>query len=974
MTGNATPVRRLATPPSPGRDGLAWLPAVLRQHWADYRLGDLVPGLSESSSQRAIKVLDAHFVPATGERREIIRALERLLSDRSEEIAQIPILEPAGGRLDLTAMPGWPATAMRVACEADALSLDSPPTFGALLAVPFVSASDVLTAVCVVEVLARGPEGAPAPPPAPSDDGLLATDALGVELASCIVDLLGMPHDRAAAIAARLGATSRRVPTLADIGQDLGLSYERARQLVFLASRRLQMEKPALVSVEVLRTVLVAAAAAGSIALAATLGRLTRDAQRLSDLIANLGDVRLADLISKSAQELDARFRRDVRILVHDSGAIAIARVVGVLEEWDCTQEEVAWACGGDDTVSIVDDIAMTTSDNSLAVVSVRRGLGAHTPLTVASAYGACSRGLRARGLRAVPTLDEFRQLLLHHPSLEVVGDEVRSAATPTQPTGLDEVLLELIGMAPGGLGSAHLLADGAARYGYSRNSALQYCNSSPVLDLACAGVYRRRGKCFDLSLAEELRSHASGPARWAQWGWLDRERFWALSSLVESGIRPALPRDVEALLAGRTFSLQGIDRSLLGTVDFSVEGTVKIDRPGAAEPLDSIRHLLEFRIGEDPRLTVIDVEDREGGERKPADIDSCVLHDGEWCQVIHVDQRLLDGSPCLMPAVLVPRELRMGQEVSLTASGCSTPMILGREPIGGALRGLGACLAELGVAAGAWLRVFVWADSLDITLLGRVSQAGVDELMVAIGLVAGGSHPQPVAAAASALGLARHSSRRDVVAALRRRRRPDLARMALRARVQDPVEVPDGEGRLLVTIDERGRAVVGGPEGIVAPAPPHALARMVPFGLNWVAGLPETDDALWARWVEALLRLLVADIASRGHVFQVQEGRWTCDERSYPRLLEAMESVKLEAGLQASIPSMPAGSFPTTGLGFVQLFRGATEKGLTSFAFHAGEIIVTWRHGQECQIPLHRILELADGDRSSSLPLVSGR
>ena len=930
-----------------GTVGVPWLPRTLRDRWLTETLGSAIPDVAPGIASVTAADLDETFSPPPRVTRLLIAALVKWMDSRGEAICDVPVASPVSARLDVSNMSGWAHAVLVAWSGGEILELDRPPTFGELSTITAVRGRDVLEAACLVEAALKA-----ALPSHASDRRRLEEDEpsalLADELREWMIEQLGLDPERADALVARFGVAPDDTPTLAQVGDRLGVTRERIRQIIGRVEAGLAEHRPRFSGVDRLRAALLGARQRGALSVAASLAEVTSDPPRLAAFLALIGERRLASLIRDSSRPLDPEFIRAARQLVHKSGAATVDRLMAALDGWSFDREEFLYAYGGDREIRVVDSVAVSLRREAALATGLKKALSATNPQSIVAAYPGALRLLRFRNAPVLPTLEEFKTFLLTSPEFSVEGEAVTSLSSAPEPEGLEALLLRAIDNSEAGLVDRDSLARYARGRGYSEASVQQYGSYSPVLELACTGVFRRRGAMVDFGRAEQMRRELGRRSRWAPWGWLGPDRFWIQCRITEDGLKPRPPRDLLELLLGRSFPTLAVDRTELGLLKFDHQGSVVWALQPSVDNLREESSVLEFRVGAHPSVALLSGESADDEDQYPGDVDGCVLVEGRWWMVVHVDEALLEGAACLLPNVLVSRlGLGFGDEAELLCDGGASARVR-REAHAGVLIGLGARLRASGVAPGWWVRIAIAPSRLDLHQLGRTSMGTAEDLMVRVGLDSDAGPPKLFRAIGSALGLGGISDRGDVVAALHRRGRPDLARLAERAHQRRGSSGSGSVASLSVMRDGEDLVVRDACGRLMAARPGGTPGGTSPIGLNWVevgeaAGAP--NDPVWQRWISAYVRAWFSAVTSQPVTFELDGRDWLLGSRRFPRLVEAMEAVDV-AGGTGVLPVSTNVCFPETGLGFIHALREAASAGLRTLTVTQDGVVCQWNRG----------------------------
>lgn len=433
-------------------------------------------------------------------------------------------------------------------------------------------------------------------------------------------------------------------------------------------------------------------------------------------------------------------------------------------------------------------------------------------------------------------------------------------------------------------------------------------------------------------------------------------------AGIANDTLRPSPPADVELLLRGRSFVVYAADRTSLGNMKFSEEGVVvfdwNADNVGTPEDQKSLHVFVVGRLsGSVVRLTAAVGED----DAYPGDVDGCVLVDGRWWLVIAVDEELLAGDTCLVPLSLIKGVVgALGEETVLSWEG-SNSVRLRREPHCGVVAGLGACVRSLGHSPPRWIRIAFTPLGLKMEPLGSPDAGTREDLLARVGLSSAISGRPYFSAIGGALGLGANQDRRDVLAAFRRRGRPDLVALAERTPGVSPPRQSAQD--LLVQLDAKaGDVIVTDRDG--RPLEPVSVATIGgprPLGLEWKirqhgGGSFALRDSIWARWVTAVLRAWLVANCAEPLTFRIEGDGWVYRGIRFARLLDAFEAVDVPDCATMALPLLE-NYCPPTGLGFVNLITDAVASGLREVVISDAGVLAFWADGSSTGGPFSMAL-----------------
>jgi hypothetical protein len=674
------------------------------------------------------------------------------------------------------------------------------------------------------------------------------------------------------------------------------------------------------------------------------------DPHAMSRLAFLTGDGALKNLIDECYEPPPRGFIEGARAFVKELGVVSAVSAIATMPGWTADVSDLIFACAGDPEIMLTNgDVLCVDRLDSVPVTGVRKALSIMNPMPWPAAFGAAARALKSQGL-PLPTLDDARVLF---EMIGLVDDRDRCRAPGSKvlrSRGLDEALSEII-TEFGGLATRRQINDAAAERGYSPNSSNLRTSLSPLVEFACSGVFRCRGKRFDIHRAECLRREEGvHRSRWAFWGWLDDARLWIEAVIENDTVRIAAPGDTGDLLRGRTFALFGPDRTDLGelTLDDSLSGTTR--ELASTYCFEATRAVMEFNVSRGrtaqvfPGESILDDTD-------PGSVDGCVLVAGKWGYVVHVDAHLLHGDFLRLPGVLASRTgLEVGDEARFV-DRCGSAVRIRREPHGAIIEGAEIALSRQGAHPGDRALIVPSRGTVDIVRIEQAEIGTTADLLSRLGIRTGQRGESPFTLLAAAMGESQPSDRARVAAAFRHRGRRDLAELteslpyatsgrSASARLILDAALLCSDGEQIAIEQASGSQVI---------ASSKVVDEEAPLGLSWLpmeGSLPDADQ-IWCRWVRAVIRSWAKAADSGAICLELCGTEWK-SECGTGSLLEVLEAVGGSGRPKSfELPQATEPMVPRTGLGFQVLLHDAVVTGISSLRITKAGWSTDWANGR---------------------------
>ena len=796
---------------------------------------------------------------------------------------------------------------------------------------------------------------------------------LASEVTSALRDILG-DRRRGELVASRLGLSGRRL-TLAQMGDALGVSRERARQVARDATDEFISRRP------VLRCL-------GSIELGVF--ENSHHARAITDILAehglesagnekwgliwlarSYGYKRLAaELTQHEPVAFEQQFLLELRKVVRQRGAISLDSLLAELNEagWDLTRDQLVAASKAVKGLKFADGILVAAANDSVVVTALKKALSVSPRMHLLSLLNAVVRVQQSRSSSSVISIEELSAFLRDGPALaQDTGDgwyrSLMQQTAEEELEGIELEIFELIEASPDGLISRGRLADELVGLGYSTHSATQYMSYSAIVDFACSGVFRLRGRSFNAGAAESIRRSLSSRAGWTPWGWAGFDAVWLITTARDGNVHLRLPAEIANLMAEKGFQGVFADGTTVGQIEVSSDLEF-----GLPDFLGTGRVALEVKLFPEPQMILIPLGDsHDSAEAYPGEVDGCVLRNGGWQFVVEVGEPTLGGDRVLVPSALLRK---WGFEIGDKASihGARGQLILEFLPHAGHIRPLDGELKSLGATEGDRVTVGIDKDKLRLKYIGSTNQqrGTTEDLLIRLGVPPAEATGNVWAVMGSALGFSGARDRLSIADLLRRRERPDLARLAADSRearvekavsenwlhsgrlVSDPTQLAfkasDGVLHVAVGLAEGGGGNV--PSGV----------RRGPLGLLWsrigqTAANPDGPgstavDNEWVRWARAFVLILGA--AHDAPIKLTTDGvMWAADQLQYTELIDALEAIAYSHPVAGPIPSSDDEYFPPSAFAFRRLAREARQAGLRELDFTANGIVAVGAGGR---------------------------
>jgi hypothetical protein len=410
-------------------------------------------------------------------------------------------------------------------------------------------------------------------------------DALDAWLASVMPSL---DVARRRAVARRLGWQGRRVPTLQEAGDEVGLTRERIRQLQLKTLGRLRRSKSPpfreLFDRAVLSLTIDGSPVTPNVRLAEA--GLTRD-------ILPVSGVRLLWELLGQAGSFDGYMRQLEPTLIQAADlsrrARALTRSVGVASiEWLSDElghavppATVRQVLSYEPWPRFLDSVWFydpTAPQGRVRLANIATKLAAACgPLEFRDVEDALDRQRRLGRLPRVPPIPVLKSYFAAHPDFVVTGDGRLTSSTELSPEAVlgatELILMQILQAAPDGfLDRAGFLREARA-HGIDPNTFSVYTSYSVILDNPVVDVWVIRGQHVSpavIAAQPKTRRPRTGSELWTEAGTLVvRRQLPEHYSVVVS-----VPRSFARFLAGRTF--EAVDQSgrPVGNIVFNDEGT----------------------------------------------------------------------------------------------------------------------------------------------------------------------------------------------------------------------------------------------------------------------------------------------------------------------------------------------------------------------------------------------------------------
>jgi hypothetical protein len=796
---------------------------------------------------------------------------------------------------------------------------------------------------------------------------------LASEVTSALRDILG-DRKRSELVASRLGLSGRR-PTLAQMGDELGVSRERARQVVRDALDEFLRRRPVLRSLDSIELGVFENSPHSrpipDISAEHGLASAGNEKWGLIWLARSYGYKRLADeLVQHGAVAFEKKFLIELRKLVRHRGAIGLGRLLSELDDagWETTRDQLIAASKVVNGLKFADGVLVATANDGVVVTALQKALSVTTPIHLLALLNAVVRVQQSRSSSSLMSFEELAAFLQNGPSLaEDLGDgwyrslEQKTAEEVLE--GMELEILEVIETTEKGLISRGGLVDALVGRGYSVHSATQYMSYSAIVDFACSGVFRLRGRSFNAGAAEKIRRSFSSRSGWTPWGWAGVDAIWLITSASDGRGRLRLPAEIANLMAEKYFEGSFADGTIVGKI--KVGSDLEFDLP---DFLGTGRVALEVKLFPEPQMVLIPLGDsHDSAEAYPGDVDGCVLRNGGWQFVVEVCESMLGGDRVLVPSALLRK---WGFEIGDTVNihGARGQLTLEFLPHAGHIRPLDGELESLGAAEGDRVTVGIDKDNLRLKYIGSTNQqrGTTEDLLIRLGVPPAEATGNVWAVMGSALGFSGARDRLSIADLLRRRERPDLARLAVDSRearvekavsenwfhsghlVSDPTQLAfkasDGVLHVAVGLGQSGGGnippgAIKGPLGLLWSRRDQATAN--PGGPGSVA-----LDKEWVRWARAFVMVLGA--AHDAPITLSTDGvMWAVDRLQYTELIDALEAIASSQPVTGPLFSGADEFFPPSAFAFRRLAREACQAGLRELEFSADGIVAIAADGR---------------------------
>lgn len=800
---------------------------------------------------------------------------------------------------------------------------------------------------------------------------------LAVEVSAIFAEIL-QDRRRGELVASRLGLFGKR-PSIAEIGEALGRSRQRAKQIVDAARDQFLNRRPVLRSLDAIEWGVfedsVRALSVADIVAEHGLASAGNDKWGLIWLARSYGYSRLADELARhQAVAFEKQFLVELRKTVRKRGAVTLENLAAELDSagWEVTHEQLALACEAVSEIKWMNGIAVSRSDDVLVANALRKAFSVSPRAHLITLLNAVVRVQQSRSMAAVISLVELEEFLQAGPSIaDDLGDGwylSRNDEPADQVLeGIELEILNLIEASREGLTSRRELVDALVGLGYSVHSATQYMSYSAIVDFACSGVFRLRGRPFDAGEAERIRNSHSSRASWTPWGWAGVDAIWLMTSANGGKVRLRLPAEIANLMADNCFQCAFADGTIIGEIEVGPD--LRFELP---DFIGTGKIALEVKLFPELRIAFIPLgESDDSTNAYPGRVDSCVLRNGGWRFGVEVDESILNGDHVLVPSVLLRR---LGFEVGGSAEvrGACGQLRLELMPHAGHMRGLAGELKSLGINAGTRISVGIDKDGANLQYVGStLHQKGTTEdLLIKVGIPPDEATGNIWAIVGSALGFSEARDRLAIADILRKRERPDLARLAIDSRDSRVEKAPSGgwlntdcmvEDPALFGFKDANDVLhiaAGLSDGVGANIP--LGVEKGPLGLLWQRIRPSsvtsnqssssTLDKEWVRWARAFASALGA--AHSRHIRLTTDGvGWTVGNLKYNELIDALEAITLNTTATGPIPAGGEEFFLPSAFAFRRLSRDALQAGLRELNFTSDGIVGVTADGR-CSSP----------------------
>lgn len=796
---------------------------------------------------------------------------------------------------------------------------------------------------------------------------------LASEVTAALRDILG-DRQRGELVASRLGLSGNR-PSLAEMGDALGLTRERARQIAQLAHDEFLRRRPILRSLDEIELAVfdrsVHARSVADVVAEHGLTSVGNERWGLIWLAESYGYKRLAtELAQHGTVAFEKQFLIELRKIVRNRGAVGLSSLLKGLNDggWDVTRDQLVSASKTLKELHFADDVVVATSDDSAVANALRKALTVSPRVHLVALLNAVVRVQQSRSSPAGISVRELAAFLRDGPPLaDAIGDGWYRARTHEIAEevleGIELKIFDLIEASPDGLISRRQLVHELVGLGYSVHSATQYMSYSPIIEFACSGVFRLRGRSFSAAAAESIRHVHSSKAGWTPWGWAGVDAIWLITRANDGRVDLRLPAEIANLIADRGFQGVFADGTPVGTINVSSD--LEFILP---EFLGTGRIAVEVKLFPEPRMVLIPLGDMHGSaEVYPGEVDGCVLRSGGWQFVVEVDESALGGDHVFVPSVLLRR---LGFEIGDTATiqGARGPLQLELLPHAGHIGPVDAELQSLSAVVGDRVTVSIDKDSLKMRYIGQANQqpGTTQDLLVKVGVSPAEATGNVWAVIGSALGVSSARDRLSIADLLRKRERPDLARLAIdsregrveKATSQDWLhsgQLAEGQTQLAFDVTNGVRHIAVGLADSSGFNNSPGVTRG-PLGVLWCrvttasATAPELATAVldkeWVRWARAFVMVLGA--AHHAPIKLSTDGvMWRVDQLHYAELIDALEAIVSSHPDTGPIPCSADEFFLPSAFAFRRLAREAGQAGLRRLDFTADGIIAVASDGR---------------------------